>query len=628
MGSEVVPNSNSASKVSEANKDVVNLELNPILPLITKTKLVLVLGNRYRIVILRGSRTRGVYYGVVDLGGNYFPLEDFTNEMELANMLRGCQDVTIMSNADTIAEKIFAHIKRWKALLALKELGRVNVQTFNSRIVSTARDAGQVLQSTNSVNVAQNQTRNSPGGYNFTIEWYNQFFQYVKEVKERFNPCIEGSETRKRVCQRVVELWKIVNEIPQNSFCIDDVLRVIEVLFGKEIAELTELIASVGLTLKFVDRPRNIVSNRPVWLLVISRPSSLKTTVLNFFKESPHVFFVTDVTKASFLPADPEQEPLIARINNKVTVFPTLSSIAEKRPEEAKEILSVLESIYDGEYRRCTAKGTRGLPVDTVVIGSLTPEVFEHELLPKMISYGSRFLIHRYDISQELALEIGYFLGDPKGTLIVNYMTSIISSLFTYAMDSVSFDKLVNVVLTPTQESEIDVLADLMSRLRIVFHRRADWVEDIDESTGKVRYRRVEMLEPSQYDAPVRARMQLLNFVRANATIRRVPRIVGLPQVDDHAMRLACELSISSSYKYFHEIITYLLKNHNVANVSTSDIGEALSLSRMTIHRYLEALHMAGVITDTVTPKLEEKFYRVLAKYLLGKKEERGGKGG
>jgi len=135
MGSEVVPNSNSASKDSEANKVVVKLELNPILPLITKTKLVLVLGNRYRVVILRGSRTRGVYYGVVDLGGNYFPLEDFTNETELANMLRGCQDVTIKSNADIIAEKIFAHIKRWKALLALKELGKVDVQTFNSRTV-------------------------------------------------------------------------------------------------------------------------------------------------------------------------------------------------------------------------------------------------------------------------------------------------------------------------------------------------------------------------------------------------------------------------------------------------------------------------------------------------------------
>jgi biotin operon repressor len=626
MGSERVNPVQAKDSVSEQNKDSVVLELVPVLPMISKTKLVLSLGNRYRIVILKQSRTKGIYNGVIDLGSKPCYIDDFSNETELADMLRGCPDPIIASNADEIATGIFENIKRWKALLALKELGKINVSPFNSLIVSTGRVAGLVLQRANSANSAQNQTRNPAGGYNYTVEWYNQFLNYVRELRERFNPCVEGTEIKKRLCQRVVELSRFVSNINPENLRIDDILRIIATVFGEEIAELVELVASVGLTLKFVDRARGIVNNRPVWLMIISRPSSLKTTVLNLFKESPYVFYVTDVTKASFLPADPEQEPLISKMNNKVTVFPTLSSIAEKKPEEAKEILAVLESIYDGEYRRSTAKGTRGLTVDTVIIGSLTPEVFEHELLPKMISYGSRFLIHRYDISQELALEIGYLLGDPVGTLIVNHLTSIISSLFTYAIDSINFDKLMNVVMTPTQESELDVLADLMSRLRIVFHRRVDWIEETDESTGRVRYKRVEMLEPSQFDAPIRARMQLLNFVRANASIRSVPRVVGLPQVDDHSMKLACKLAISSSYRYFHQIIVYLLRYHDVANVSTTDIGEALGLSRMTVYRYLEALHVAGVITDTVTPRLEEKYYKVLAKYLIEKREEKGGR--
>ena len=624
MGSEGMNSAQVKDNSSEQNKGNAALELVPVLPLITKTKLVLSLGNKYRIVILKQSRTKGVYNGIIDLGSKPFFIDDFTNEIELADILRGCPDTVIASNADDIANKIFEHIKRWKALLALKELGKVNAGSFNSVIVSTQRDARQVLQSVNSANTAQNQTRNPAGGYNYSVEWYNQFLNYVVELKKRFNPCTEGSETKKRMCKRIVDLYNLVNTIIPENLSIDDVLRFIEIVFGEEIAVLTELVASVGLSLKFVDRAKGFVNNRPVWLMIIARPSSLKTTVLSFFRESPYVFYVTDVTKASFLPADPEQEPLIAKINGKVTIFTTLSSLAEKRPEEAKEILAVLESIYDGEYRRSTAKGTRGLPVDTVIIGSLTPEVFENELLPKMISYGSRFLIHRYDITQEQALEIGHLLGDQVGTLIVNYLTSIISSMFTYAMDTITFEKLTNVVLTPTQESELDVLADLMSRLRIVFHRRVDWVEETDEASGKTRFRRVEMLEPSQFDAPVRARMQLLNFVRANATIRRAPRFIGLPQVDDRAMKLACKLAISSSYRYFHQIIVYLLKNHDIASVSTGSIGEALGLSRMTVHRYIEALYIAGVLTDTVTPRIEEKYFKVLSKYLLGKKESSG----
>jgi biotin operon repressor len=314
-------------------------------------------------------------------------------------------------------------------------------------------------------------------------------------------------------------------------------------------------------------------------------------------------------------------------MHNKVTIFPTLSSIASKKVDEAKEILAVLESIYDGEYRRSTAKGTRGLPVDTVVIGAITPEIFELDMLPKMISYGSRFAIHRYDISQEQALTITYLLGDAIGTQLPNVLMKIVSSLFTYAFENTNFEKLMSVVLTPSQESDLDVLADLMSRLRVVVHRRVDWVTDVDGSTGREKWRKVEVAELSQYDAPIRAKLQLLNLVRANAMIRAVPRIVGLPQADEHAMKLVCKLAISSSYRGIHQIIMFLLKNHDKSIPSLFDIAESLGLARSTVNAFVDALYVAGVITDITTVRLEEKYYKVLSKYLLGKKEEKGDKG-
>jgi biotin operon repressor len=607
---------------SETNKDVVKLDANPILPLLTKSKMVLSIGNRYRMVILKQSRTRGVYSAAIDLGSKPYCIEDFTNEEELADRLRGCPDPIIASNADPLANAVFSYIKRWKVLLAVKELNA----SFNSKIAQFFYLGEKVPEFSNQILRTQNLFPQAEKLDNYVVEWFSQLIQIVRGLREKFRGCSEGSEFRREACQKVLKLWELVTNMQPSSVRFDDVLSIVSTIFYGEVAELLEIVATVGLTLRFVDRDRGIVGNRPVWLLIISRPSAMKTIVLDMFRESPYVFYVTDVTKASFLPADPEQEPLIARMHNKVTIFPTLSSIASKKVDEAKEILAVLESIYDGEYRRSTAKGTRGLPVDTVVVGAITPEIFELDMLPKMISYGSRFVVHRYDISQEQALTITYLLGDAIGTQVPSILTKILSALFTYAFDNTNFEKLMNVVLTPSQESDLDVLSDLMSRLRVIVHRRIDWVVETDERTGRERWRKVEVAELSQYDAPIRSKLQLLNLVRANSVIRAVPRIVGLPQADDHAMRLACKLAISSSYRCVHQIITYLLRYHNVVNVSTSDIAETLGLSRSTVNSFIDALYVAGVVTDVIIPRLEEKYYKVLSKYLMVKKEGDGGK--
>jgi hypothetical protein len=617
-GSKTVKNN-----ASEDNKDVVRLEVNPILPLLTKTKMVLSIGNKYRMVVLKQSRTRGVYVGAIDLGAKPYCIDDFTNEAELADRLRGCPDPIMASNADSLANAIFGYVKNWKLFLAMKELNT----PFNSKFVQFGSIGEKVPEFSNQFLHTQNFFSYGAGLDNYVVEWFKQFFQLVRGLRERFNNCSEGSVFRKEACQKVSRLWELVSNMQSNNISFDDILSIVSTIFYEEVAELLEIVATAGLTLRFVDRERGIVGNRPVWLLVIARPSAMKTIALDMFRESPYMLYIADVTKASFLPADPEQEPLIAKMHSKVTIFPTLSSIASKKVDEAKEILAVLESIYDGEYRRSTAKGTRGLPVDTVVIGAITPEIFELDMLPKMISYGSRFAIHRYDISQEQALTITYLLGDAIGTQLPNVLMKFVSTLFTYAFESTNFEKMMSVVLTPSQESDLDVLADLMSRLRVVVHRRVDWISDVDVSTGREKWRKFEVAELSQYDAPIRAKLQLLNLVRANTMIRAVPRVVGLPQVDEHAMKLVCKLAISSSYRCIHQIIMYLLKSHDKSIPSLFNIAESLGLARSTVSAFVDALYVAGVITDIATARLEEKYYKVLSKYLLSKKEEKGGKG-
>jgi DNA-binding transcriptional ArsR family regulator len=320
------------------------------------------------------------------------------------------------------------------------------------------------------------------------------------------------------------------------------------------------------------------------------------------------------VTKASFLPADPAQEPLISKMHNKVTLIPTLSIIAEKKPDEAKEILAILERIYDGEYRRGTAKGARGEIVDTVIIGALTTEVFENTFLRKMLAYGSRYLIYRYTISSSIALAIADMLSAPEFSRLLQSFRSLASFLFTYAMDNVNATKLNSVVLTEEQRRDLEVLAELLAKLRFVFHRRIEYEEEeVDGKKSKVQY---EVLEITQTDVPIRSYIQLLNVVRANSIIRKVPRFLGYPQVDDHAMTLAAKLALTSSHRIAHDIIVYLMKNHDTV-ATVNDVAKYVNTSRSTVYRYLDILQAVGVVTDTANPRLEEKYYKVLSKYLL-----------
>lgn len=82
--------------------------------------------------------------------------------------------------------------------------------------------------------------------------------------------------------------------------------------------------------------------------------------------------------------------------------------------------------------------------------------------------------------------------------------------------------------------------------------------------------------------------MQLSLFVKANTLIRQVPRIIGLPTIDDHAMRLAAKLALGSSSKTLGDIVVKLVEE---PDITQRELARKLKLSPSTINRLVKVLY-------------------------------------
>jgi hypothetical protein len=173
-----------------------------------------------------------------------------------------------------------------KALREVSELER----RFNSKIVSTDRVAGLVLQSSNQIFATQNKSLNSGPGNNYLMEWLKNVASIVKSLKDTFSCNDSCTEPRKLACNAVKKLHDLVTNAPLEGIDFEFLFQLMKAALGGVLAEVFELVVSCGLTLRFVDRERGLIGNRPTWLLIVAPPSSFKTTILSLLKDSPTYF--------------------------------------------------------------------------------------------------------------------------------------------------------------------------------------------------------------------------------------------------------------------------------------------------------------------------------------------------
>lgn len=402
-----------------------------------------------------------------------------------------------------------------------------------------------------------------------------------------------------------------------NLYRFEDVVSLVSKKFNKKIAELLEILVTVSLTLRQIDRSKMVYKNRPLWLLVIGDPATYKTSSFDFLEASRYWHKLSYVTAASFLSAKKDVTPLIDLIHNKVLALPTLNEIASDK-DSAARLFAALESIYDGFYSKATGlSGEQKRVVDTVVVAAITPMVWEKVLLPKVIMFGSRWLVYRFFLSDDEAFNIQETLDENRD--LAAQITLAASRTLDMLLETVTPEILDNVFISDKQKEELKIMAKLVSRLRAGWERIIYWYED--EAGKKHAEEEIVVL---QREAPGRAYQQLKNFVRANSIVRQasVEKIVGIPKVDDHAMKLAFNLALGASHSALTKLVVFLtlIPESELDQLSQREIAKKIGISQTQVHRFLKVLEhpRIALIESTAYPLVKEPYRTIIRKYLIG----------
>jgi hypothetical protein len=186
----------------------------------------------------------------------------------------------------------------------------------------------------------------------------------------------------------------------------------------------------------------NLAPGDPCWLLVVAPPSSAKTEVVRAIDPLPYVYMASTVTEAALLSGTSAKERakdatggLLRQVGEfGILCFKDFTSTLSQNKETAKQALSALREIYDGQWERpvgtdggkmLTWKGKCGL------VGAVTPNIDRYGQV--VTSLGDRYLLLRLDAIEDQDEVVGAALRhdhDP-GTMrrqLADAMTGLIAS--------------------------------------------------------------------------------------------------------------------------------------------------------------------------------------------------------
>lgn len=140
----------------------------------------------------------------------------------------------------------------------------------------------------------------------------------------------------------------------------------------------------------------NRLDSKPVWLYLVSPPSSGKTEMLVPLYGSPEIYWTDTLTPNTLISfyGDKKDLSLIPRLDGKVLIIKDFTEMLKMRRETLHEILGQLRNAYDGRCARTTGKGETKTYVSKFgIIAAVTDEIDNHRTL--LSALGERFLTYR-----------------------------------------------------------------------------------------------------------------------------------------------------------------------------------------------------------------------------------------
>jgi hypothetical protein len=136
----------------------------------------------------------------------------------------------------------------------------------------------------------------------------------------------------------------------------------------------------------------------PLWVLLIGRPSSNKTTTVDLLKDLEDTYKLDNLTGNPFSSGQKESDnpqDLLPLLNGKCFIMKELGTILSRSDEFVKQFIGELIAIYDGNYsKHSPTRGTKRYESYFSHIACVTPQALE-ERQRYMSQVGPRYLFLR-----------------------------------------------------------------------------------------------------------------------------------------------------------------------------------------------------------------------------------------
>jgi hypothetical protein len=334
----------------------------------------------------------------------------------------------------------------------------------------------------------------------------------------------------------------------------------------------------------------NKMDSDPLWVFFIGPPSSAKTEVCMSMEDYPGTFYLSSLTKNSFLSGkekykgtgDDKKEvdcSVLHRMNKKLVVIKDFTTVLSLHSMDRTEIYSQLREIYDGKYDKAYGNSVfRKWKGKIGILAGVTPSIDQQSSVSSLL--GERFLYYRVGGGDRMsmAMENSTGIGDHRRRLqevTVRFMKQLDG--FT----EMNWDE-----LHPNMVDKLATLAIFCAAARAGVERNS-WSKIIEVFPNP--------------EGPARLAKQFKIMALSLAVVR------NQRNVDDSIYKVVCKIARDSMPETRFRVLKALwrLNEEKEDWYSTSDVSQRAGLPRSTTLKKLEDLHLLKLIAQELGEEVQ-----------------------
>lgn len=322
----------------------------------------------------------------------------------------------------------------------------------------------------------------------------------------------------------------------------------------------------------------------PLWVILVSVPSSAKTDYVRLVKDTDIAYFLDNLTMNAFISGEQNTRSnkvydLLPELDKKCLVLKDWTSIFSLDETMTKKLLGDMVNIFDKEFAKFSPKrGIISYSSSFAQLGCITPATLnKHTRYLNMV--GPRFLFYTIARTQDRNKSYNLLFSGVDRNELEKEARKYTSS---YLMQLLSKDYSIESLSKPVQEY-LRLSAELLAHCRGIVMLRAARFKN--EEGSEVKYYEVEDV---QIEEPWRAVQQLIVLSQHLAFVVNC-NAVGLEELE-----IIKEVVISSMPANRSKALRQLIENDG--EVTAKQLADLTERSTQTSRRLLDALVALGVV--------------------------------